>query len=112
MHPQTLRRSPGRRRSAPAHPSSPLVLPLAASAGSTAVDAMSLTTDKVRREAEKREFSHSSPPPTDDHGRIAKKGAFQGTTMPEGTRCVDANVCAIAANLSHARVADLLILPV
>ncbi|GJN93904.1 hypothetical protein Rhopal_006963-T1 [Rhodotorula paludigena] len=60
--------------------------PIDDAAGSTAVDAMSLTTDKVRREAEKREFSHSSPPPTDDHGRIAKKGAFQGTTMPEGTR--------------------------
>ncbi|BGP43322.1 sugar transporter-like protein [Rhodotorula kratochvilovae] len=45
---------------------------------------MSLVNDKQRHEGEKREFTHSSPAPSHD-GPVAKKGGFQGTSMPEGT---------------------------
>ncbi|GJN92803.1 hypothetical protein Rhopal_005841-T1 [Rhodotorula paludigena] len=46
---------------------------------------MSLTNDKARNDtAEKREFSHSSPPPTQDGHLATKAAAFNGSELPEG----------------------------
>ncbi|GJN91333.1 hypothetical protein Rhopal_004354-T1 [Rhodotorula paludigena] len=47
---------------------------------------MSLVNDKARPDAEKREFSDHSPPPTTGAGRIAKKDAFAGAEIPEGIK--------------------------
>lgn len=67
---------------------------------------MSLVNDKQRtKEAEKGEFSHSSPTHSHD-GAMApapsKKGGFQGATMPEGTTCV---VCSSKESSSLSPVA-------
>lgn len=64
---------------------------------------MSLVNDKARPDAEKREFSDHSPPPTTGAGRIAKKDAFAGAEIPEGIKCAHT-----ALALSSVRQADYL----